>query len=118
MKKAISFTMKDGYGGGYVKGFHVWTPENPPMWLHDYGIVAEAYDQNRLRWMLGILARMNNGNKYNLFIDITIMWNAERKAYQIWTYNRNWKGRESYYAGMIHAYTVMHPMKKKRVAVR
>ncbi len=97
----LKFTLKSGIN----MAFHVWEkPSDPPMLSQDHGLVAEAADQNRLRYKLGVLGRMGLGQIWH---DIKI----DRKAdgtFRIWVYCYSWKGRPSYYSGMLYAYERTH----------
>ena len=98
--------MKLTLKGGHNILIPVWNSAKEPQWLRlEYSLVTEAADQNRLRYKLGILARMGLGQIWH---DIKVVWHDDKKMYRVWVYTRNWEGRASYYGGMIYAYERTH----------
>ncbi len=94
----------------------VFNYANKPDWLTaECNVMVVAEDQNRLRRYLAVLTRMGLGR--TVFDGIFVVWHPADKSFKVWVRRGSWEGRSSYYAGMIHAYNRLRPMKRKRKRV-
>lgn len=84
-----------------------------------YSVIGCSPNQNGIRRMISILCRMPLGVRFralekNDICDLTLTWDAVNKEYTLWILTCNFPSRAGWYAGMIHAYNVFHPLKNKR----
>lgn len=108
--------MKITTKGGRNQSLVVWNENDLPHYMKgkDFSVVEACSNQNGIRPMLAILCRLPFNRQRTIvnpndLHDFSVTYNQHTKEYRLWVYTRNWESRAGWYAGMIHAYKVLHP---------